>query len=75
MESELSIQEKSFKAYIDLETEELTNFCREIAGTAKGKDGTIQVLLLLKEYVSKRVEVLNETHALFLAVEAARNKK
>ena len=75
MESELSIQEKSFKAYIDLETEELTNFCHEIASTQSGKEGTMQVLLLLKEYVHKRVEVLNEAHALFLAVEAARSKE
>ena len=74
METELSIQEKSFKAYVDLETEELTNFCREIASTQADRKGTMQVLMLLKEYVHKRVEVLNEAHALFLAVDAMRSK-
>lgn len=74
MESELSMQEKCFKAYVYLETEELTNFCREVAATASGKEGTVQMLLLLKKYVADRVNVLNEAHALFLAVEAARSK-
>ena len=74
METELSIQEKAFKAYVDLETEELVNFCREVSNSGSTKEGITQTLLLLKEYVHKRVVVLNEAHALFLAVEAARSK-
>ena len=74
MKTEFSVQEKAFKAYVDLETEELVNFCREVSNSGANKEGITQTFLLLKEYVHKRVIVLNEAHALFLAVEAARAK-
>ena len=77
MESELSLQEQAFKVYVELEMEELKNFCIELTRTREmdSKEASIHLLLELKAYVIKRVDVIKEASGLFTALEVARSKE
>ena len=76
METELSLQEQAFKVYVELEMEELKNFCLEVSRTKEmdSREASIHLLLELKAYVIKRVDVIKEASGLFTALEAARSK-
>ena len=77
VETELSLQERAFKVYVELEMEELKNFCLEVSCTSEmnSREASIRLLLELKAYVHKRVDVIKEASGLLTALEAARSKE
>lgn len=77
MSSELTLQEQSFRLYIDLEAEELKQLCDELKDANSGQPGPeafVKTLTALRDYTVKRVAVLKEADALFKATAAARAK-
>ena len=76
MGTEQSLQERSFRLYIELEAEELRQLCDDLkaSNTTVSAEGYLNTLKAIRDFTNKRVAVIKEADALFKATQAAREK-
>ena len=74
MGTEQSLQEQTFKAYINLEAEELRELVQALRDATGAPRRDIAAIEAIREFVVKRVTVIKEADALFKATKAAREK-
>lgn len=76
MLTEQNLQEQTFKIYLQLEAEELRQLTEELKSSVLegGLDEYQKLLYVIKDFITKRVSVIKEADALFIAVQAAREK-